>query len=61
MEWFGDFFATLVETGTLETVLMISGLPAAAAGVAAYRKIKANKDGKEFSSNFDLTRIFRRD
>lgn len=51
MEWFTEALNVLVDTGTLETVLMVSGLPAVAAGVAAYRKIKNNKNGKESSSS----------
>lgn len=52
----------LAASGSLELVATAAGLPAVAAGLAAYRMYKNKKvDGKNLSTHFDISRLFRRD
>ena len=52
----------LAASGSLELVATAAGLPAVAAGLAAYRMYKNKKvDGKNLSTQFDIARLFRRD
>lgn len=52
----------LAASGSLELVATAAGLPAVAAGLAAYRMYKNKKvDGKDSSTYSNITRFFRRD
>lgn len=60
-----DSLLTLVDelaaSGSLELVATAAGLPAVAAGLAAYRMYKNKKvDGKDSSTYSNITRLFRR-